>query len=255
MMATHMTGGSVERTHVGFPGERRRLSDVLAELASMSGEALDVAEMLQVACERSREVLDADGAVIQLSVDGVTLEVAGQAGAVGDATRCSEPPTEPCADILRTGVSHALSAAVVDPRYPTYATSLREMGIASTAAVPLRHGEGVIGVLALVRTSGDDFVASIVDDAQHIADVVAANVVVDKTLRAALAVRDQLEHALQARVVVEQAKGMVAAELGVSINDALDMIRRYARAQHLRLADVAGDIVERTLAVTVLRST
>jgi GAF domain-containing protein len=240
---------------VQLPGERRRLSDVLAELASMSGESFDVADMLQVVCDRSREVLDADGAVVLLSVDGASLEVAGHAGVVGDEARCSEPPARPCVDVLRSGASHALAAAVVDPRYPTYSTSLREMGLTSTATVPLRYGEGVIGVLALVRTGGDDFAPSIVDDAQHIADVVAANIVVGKTLRAALAVRDQLEHALQARVVVEQAKGMVAADLGVGIVDALETIRQYARGQHLRLSDVATDIVERKLAVAVLRST
>jgi GAF domain-containing protein len=240
---------------VGVAGEGRRLSDVLAELASMSGEALDVADMLQVACERAREVLGADGAVVLLSVDGVALEVAGQAGTLGDEASCAEPPSRPCIDVLGTGEPHVLSASTVDPRYPTYAKSLREMGLTSTAVVPLRHAEVVIGVLALVRTRGDDFVASVVDDAQHIADVLAANVVVDKTLRAALAVRTQLEHALQARVVVEQAKGMVAAELGVTIADALDMLRRYARGEHRRLADVATEIVERTMAVAALSPT
>jgi GAF domain-containing protein len=240
---------------VGLTGERRRLTDVLAELASMSGESLDVMEMLHVACERSRVVLGADGSAVLLSVDGATLDVAGQAGVLGDEGRCSEPPTHPCVDVLRTGTAHVLSAGTVDPRYPTYAESLREMGLSSTAAVPLRHGETVIGVLALIRTMGPDFTASSIDDAQHIADVVAANVVVGQTLRAARAVRDQLEHALQARVVVEQAKGMVAAELSVSIVDALEMIRRFARGKHLRLADVATDIVERTLPVALLRAT
>jgi GAF domain-containing protein len=239
---------------VGFTGEHRRLSDVLAELAAMSGEAPDVTDMVHIACERSLEVLGADGAVVLLSVDGVSLEVAAQAGTVGDEERCVLPPAHPCEDVLRTGVPHVLSARVVDPDFPTYATSLREMGLASTAVVPLRHGDDVIGVLALIRTIGDDFPAAMLADAQHIADVVAANLVIDKTLRAALAVRAQLEHALQARVVVEQAKGMVAAELGVSIVVALDMIRRFARTKHLRLADVATDIVERTLPVALLRA-
>lgn len=229
------------------------LADALAELASLSVDPFGVDAMVHVACERAREVLEADGAALLLSVDGVGLQVAGHSGTIGDTSLLPEPPEHPCIEVLHTGVAHTGSVDVPDVRFPAYHDALRTMGITSTVTLPLRHGGTVIGTLSVVRTGGADFDGSTVENGQRIADVVAASLVREQTLHAALAVSAQLEHALQARVVVEQAKGMVSAELDVSITAALEMIRKFARRQHLRLADVALDIVERKLPIALLR--
>lgn len=239
--------------HVAIEGEGTVLADALAELASLSVEPFDVAAMVHVACDRAVEVLDVDGAVLLLSVDGVTLDVAGQAGAVGDESRLAATPDRPCLEVLRTGVPHVTSVDAVDQQFPRYPEALRAMELCATAELPLRHGESIVGVFAMIRVTGDPFDAMTVANGQRMADVVAASIVREQHLRAALAVSAQLEHALQARVVVEQAKGMVAAELGVSIQVALEMIRQFARRQHLRMADVALDIVERRLPIGLLR--
>jgi GAF domain-containing protein len=238
---------------VAMGGDGALLADALAELVLLSVEPFDVTAMVHVACDRARGVFDADGVALLLSVDGETLELAGHAGVLGDESKRSGPADRPCLDVLRTGEPHLFSAEVVDAAYPGYAGALREMGIQSTATVPLRHAGTVIGTLVFIRTDGVDFDADTIENGQRLADVVAASIVKEQTLRAARAVSAQLEHALQARVVVEQAKGMVAAELGVSIAMSLEMIRQFARRHHLRLADVALDIVERKLPIALVR--
>lgn len=229
----------------------RLLSAALVELASTT-DTLDVMETVHLGCDKARVVCDADGAVVMLSTDGRTLEVAGQSGFVGDAAACAEPPDQPCLDVITSGEPQAFRAGHVDDRYPRYANALREMGIARTLSVPLHHRSTVIGTLVLVRTADAEFDESTCGDAQLLADAIASNLVREQTLRAALAVTAQLEHALHARVVVEQAKGLVAGELQVSIDDALECLRQFARRQHLRLADVADDVVNRKLPTLLL---
>jgi GAF domain-containing protein len=229
----------------------RLLSAALVELAS-TADTVDVMEMVHLGCDKARAVCDADGAVVMLSIDGHALDVAGQSGFVGDPSACTEPPEQPCVDVITSGESQTFRAGDVDGRYPRYANALREMGIARTLSVPLHHRSTVVGTLVLVRTDDIEFDAGTCGDAQLLADAIAINLVREQTLRAALAVTAQLEHALHARVVVEQAKGLVAGELQVSIDDALECLRQFARRQHLRLADVADDVVSRKLPTLLL---
>jgi hypothetical protein len=85
--------------------------------------------------------------------------------------------------------------------------------------------------------------------------VIAAGMAATRRCGARLAVSAQLEHALQARVVIEQAKGMVAAELRMSVDEALDCIRQFTRATATCGSPTcAADIVARELSVERLRT-
>jgi AmiR/NasT family two-component response regulator len=54
--------------------------------------------------------------------------------------------------------------------------------------------------------------------------------------------RAQLEHALQSRVVIEQAKGIIAERHGLELDEAFDLIRRAARSQRMKLHDFVARI-------------
>jgi GAF domain-containing protein len=228
------------------------LSDVLAELASAAADPFDVAELVHVACQRSCEVLGCDGAIILLSVDGVALDVAGAVGLTGDIDRICTIEPGPCREAIATS-SVVRFADEVPDAFPEYAATVSAFGFRRTMSVPLRHGESIIGTLTLVRCHPTDFSTDTEGDAVRVADVVASSIVRGKALQEALAVRSQLEHALTARVVVEQAKGMAAAELRVSVEEAAELIRAFARDRRIRMAEVAADIVERTLPIALLR--
>lgn len=234
--------------------EPRHLAEVLAELASLTPDPFDVVELVQLACERAVEALDVDGAVITLTVDGSPLALVGAAGQSGAAETLLAIDLTPCSEAVATGrvvtFDHRFDAA----RFPEFSATAGPLGLRHSLAMPLRNGEQILGMLSLMRLRDQAFDEGIADGARQITEVVVARVLQAETLRAAMAVREQLEHALQARVVIEQAKGMVAAELGVSIDEALALIRTFSRSQHLRLADVSGDIVSRKLPMMLLRS-
>ncbi len=230
------------------------LADALTELASLGADPFDVSELVQRATERACQVLDADGAIVLLSLDGYDLQPAGSSGQVGDVDALLEHEGVPCRMAMQTGRVVAYLEEEAHERFPDYAALASDAGIRRVLSVPLHHRDGVLGTLSMVRTSTTDFTEPEVTAAQRLADVLAASIVREQALLEARALSAQLEHALHARVVIEQAKGMVAAELRTTVDDALEHIRSFARSRHLRLVDVASDIVERTLPVAVLRS-
>ena len=232
--------------------ETRVLADALTELALLSADPFDVSELLHLATDRAREVLSADGSLVLLSIDGDGLHPAGASGHVGDVDAILETEGVPCRHSLRTGEVVFFDAERAGDQFPDYAALAAASGIKRVLSVPLKHAETVFGTLSVARRAPRDFDEDDASALRQLADVVTSSMVRERTLREALAVTAQLEHALQARVVIEQAKGMVAAELRVTVDEALDCIRRFARARQLRLADVAGDIVARQLSTAAL---
>jgi AmiR/NasT family two-component response regulator len=69
----------------------------------------------------------------------------------------------------------------------------------------------------------------------------------ERALRENAVVREQLQSALNSRIVIEQAKGVVAHGAGVSIDESFDLIRGYARSHRLGISEVAAQLVARTL--------
>jgi AmiR/NasT family two-component response regulator len=54
----------------------------------------------------------------------------------------------------------------------------------------------------------------------------------------------QLERALQSRVLIEQAKGMLAERYGIGMEEAFDLLRRAARSSRTRIHYVAAEVLE-----------
>ena len=228
-------------------GETRLLADALTELALLSADPFDVPELLHLATDRARDVLEADGSLVLLSLDGEGLHTAGSSGAMGDVDAIMATEGVPCRQSLRTGEVVVFDAEKAVDQFPDYAALAAASGIKRVLSVPLKHGTTVLGTLSVARGEPRDFDQDDAAALRQLGDVVTSGLVRERTLREALAVTAQLEHALKARVVIEQAKGMVAAELHITVDEALEQIRRFARSRHLRLADVAGDIVGREL--------
>ncbi|MEA3019729.1 MAG: hypothetical protein QOI47_1253 [Actinomycetota bacterium] len=230
------------------------LTGVLAELAGLAAEPFDVGELVHRVSERAARALDCDGAIVLLSIDGETLEAAGSSAGMLGVDKLLALTTTPCHTAMRSGKVVLFPAEGASPQFAEFAALADHYGVLGTMAVPLRHRDAAIGVVCLVRTREARFGASTIEAAQQLAAVIASLIVREKAHRASVAVTEQLQHALDVRVVIEQAKGMVAAELGITVDEALDRIRPFARRRQLELAQVAADIVSRTLPITLLRA-
>ena len=159
----------------------------------------------------------------------------------------------PCLDCYRTGrpvVNQDLAA--VDGRWPRFAAEALAAGFRSVHALPMRLRGTVIGALNLFHVEPGEMRPADVDAAQAFADVATIAILQHRAALEAQVLNEQLNHALNTRIVIEQAKGMVAERAGLDMEQAFATLRNHARNHNLRLVDVAGDVISGALAVSAL---
>jgi GAF domain-containing protein len=155
----------------------------------------------------------------------------------------------PCLDCYRDGASVSVSdLAETAGRWPVFAAAAAgEPLFRAVHAVPLRERGEAIGVLSLLRHGRGAVPADDLTVGQALADVVTVAILQERAIRRAEVRNGQLQVALTSRVVIEQAKGVLAQHAMLSMDRAFDLMRRYARASNERLSEVARAITERTL--------
>ena len=125
-------------------------------------------------------------------------------------------------------------------------------GFPSVCAVPLRLKDVVLGCLNLFMSESVSLSAADVALAQALADVASIAIIQDQATREAAIREGQLQHALNSRIAIEQAKGMVAERVGVDMDAAFSILRRFARNNNRGLTEVAGALVNGTLKIDAL---
>jgi hypothetical protein len=156
----------------------------------------------------------------------------------------------PCLDCCRLAAPvtcQDLRPVAAGNRWPRFAARARDGGLGSVYAVPLRHGRRTLGALALFRTAPGalpDLDAAL---ARALAEAAAGGLLRERALADSERLTGQLQQALDSRVVVEQAKGVLAERWGVRPDTAFTALRGYARSRRARLADLARQVVDHTL--------
>jgi hypothetical protein len=129
-------------------------------------------------------------------------------------------------------------------RWPAFAKRAAEYHYRSVCALPLRLREERVGALNLFRDEPGGLAAVDVAVGQALADVATIGILHQRVLTRAELISQQLQMALNTRVVVEQAKGVLAERGNIDMDQAFALLRSYARRSRQRLADVAHDVVE-----------
>lgn len=162
----------------------------------------------------------------------------------------------PCLDCVRTGtaVSSADLAAEVD-RWPLFVPAALDAGFRSVAAVPLRLRDQTIGGLNMFDARAQPVETQAQRLAQAFADVATIGILQRRSLHRSTQVAEQLQYALNSRVAIEQAKGVLAERNAVSLDVAFAGLRRYARDHNLKLTDVALSVVRGELDPATLAET
>ena len=150
----------------------------------------------------------------------------------------------PCLDCVRTGTAVISGDLDADRgRWPLFASFALEAGFRSVAALPLRLREQTIGGLNLFDGRAVPVPPDDQQLAQALADVATIGILQQRTAHRSAMLNDHLQRALNSRVVVEQAKGVLAERNGMSMETAFDALRQYARDQNVKLTDLAVAIV------------
>ncbi len=220
------------------------LMQTLSEFASTLVQDFTISDVLHDLAERATAVVGADSA-------GVSLQHAGQlrfAAALDE--RCSKlervqesEQVGPGVDALRAGEVVAVAALAEAPGWGAYGRAARETGIAAIAGIPMRLGDEKIGTLNLYSNTRREWSEDDLDAARVLADIASSYVINASKLARQRRLNEQLQEALTSRIVIEQAKGILAAERGISIDRAFELLRRHARSHRASLRSVAEAVV------------
>jgi GAF domain-containing protein len=217
------------------------------DLADTLVRDFEILEFLDLLCRRCVEVLDVAAAGVLLADKGGALRLV---AASSEAMRVLEVfevqhDEGPCLEAYRSGeqietgdLSHASS------RWPRFAPKAVEAGFRRAFGFPLRLRTDRIGALNLFRTTATDLDAADIRAAQALADIAAIGILQERALREANALSEQLQHALNSRVTIEQAKGMVVSKLGIGMGEAFERLRGHSRHQNILLRDVAAAVID-----------
>ena len=231
------------------------LARTFVELADTLVADFDVVELLTVLTDGCVDVLDVGAAGLMLAAPEGDLRVMASSS---DATRVLElfelqSQEGPCLDCYRTGqpvVNQDL--ATVNGRWPRFAAEALAGGFRSVHALPMRLRGTVIGALNLFHIEPGEMRQADVAVAQAMADVATIGVLQHRAALEAQVLNEQLNHALNSRIVIEQAKGIIAEREGLNMEQAFSTLRNHARHHNLRLLDVASDVIDGTVAASAL---
>jgi GAF domain-containing protein len=131
--------------------------------------------------------------------------------------------------------------------WPRFAPVARQAGFRSVNAFPLRLRDRILGALNLFDAEPRRLDQADVVAAQALADIATIGLLQYRTITDAHALARHLSAALESRIAIEQAKGVIAERLNVGMDEAFERLRRYARSRRRRLSEVAEEVVAGTL--------
>jgi len=228
------------------------LSETFVELTDTMVADFDLIDFLHVLTTRSVELLDVSAAGLLLADPRGELRVV---AASSEAARVLElfqlqSDQGPCLDCFRSGRPVSATDLRADQRWPRFAAAAEQAGFRAVQALPMRLRDQVIGALNLFRGTVGAFDPEVVHVGQALADVATISLLHDRSMRRTDTLNEQLQTALNSRVVIEQAKGKLAERLGVDVNQAFALLRDQARNRNQRLSDVARAFVDGNQAIS-----
>ena len=220
------------------------------ELADTLVDDYDVIAFLDTLARRVTDVLDVTACGLVL-VDhrGVLNLVA----ASSDNSRMLElmqlqNSEGPCLDCYTSGGPvHCADLAEGRIQWPRFALAALERGFRGVHALPMRLRDSVIGAMNLFTSRVQPLEPDRIELGQALADVATIGIMHERTLRQYEVVTEQLQTALNSRILIEQAKGVLAERLGTSIDEAFSLLRKYARNRNEKLVDIARAIIDNDL--------
>jgi transcriptional regulator with GAF, ATPase, and Fis domain len=231
------------------------LSETFVELTDTMVAGFDVIDFLHVLTDRSVQLLDVSAAGLLLADPRGELRVV---AASSEAARLLElfqlqSDQGPCLDCFRSGQPVAAADLAAEARrWPRFAAAAGQAGFAAVQALPMRLRAQVIGALNLFRADRGPFDPGDIRVGQALADVATISLLHERSMRHSDALNEQLQTALNSRVVIEQAKGKLAERLGLDMAQAFSLLRDSARARNLRLSALAQSFVDGSEPLTSL---
>jgi transcriptional regulator with GAF, ATPase, and Fis domain len=232
----------------------QRVWQAFVQLADTLTADFDVIDFLHTLAQHCADLLGVSACGILLADHTGRLNLVAASTEQARLLELSQAQMEegPCVDAYRTRTSVSCpDLAAARDRWPAFTEAALSAGFAAVHALPMRLREQAIGALGLYSTRPARLSGQSAELGQALADVATIGILHERALHHQEVVTEQLQKALHSRITIEQAKGVVAERLHVSIDEAFTLIRAHARNHNLKLADAARAITEGELDITL----
>ena len=224
----------------------RRVREIFIELTDTLVVDFDVIEFLDRLATRCAEVLGVTACGILLVDHNGRLNLVAASTEQARLLELSQLQNSegPCLDAFHTG-RPVMRADLTDgeQRWPTFSAAAVEAGFVAVHALPMRLRAETLGAVNLFGATAGSLAPDTIELGQAMADAATIGIVHQRALARQEVVAEQLQAALNSRIVIEQAKGFMTHRLGVTVEDAFAVLRDYARAHNRKLTEVAADVV------------
>jgi hypothetical protein len=228
----------------------QRLARVFVELADTLVAQFDMIDFMHTLTERCVELLSADAAGLMLADQRGNLRVIASSAEPARLVELFEVQHSegPCLDCFHSGhqvvnVDHDEMRA----RWPGFAAQAAELGFQSAHALPMRLRDDVIGAVNLFTRASRRLSADDIAVGQAMADVATIGLLQERVGRQKDVLAEQLQMALNSRILIEQAKGVLAERSRITPTEAFVVMRSFARRQARPLTSVAAAVIDHTL--------
>ena len=206
----------------------------------------DIGDVLDLLATQVPRVLGVDAGGVTLRDPQGTTGYAAASDERAAATEKTEATLDqgPCIGCMVDAEIKVVTDLQTDLRWPSYREAVLPFGWRTVLGVPLMVDSECIGGLDVYGAQPKQWEQGELDDARLLADMATSYIVHAKALRESRTLAQQLQHALDSRVVIEQAKGMLAVRLNMDVGQAFELLRRQARSSNMPLRKVAQQVVD-----------
>lgn len=230
----------------------RAVRDTFVELADTLVDEFDVIDFLDNLTNRAVELLDVTACGVMLIDHNETMNVVAASTEQARLLELFELQNVegPCLDCYRTGTATgSADLSLANDRWPRFATAARAAGFASVEAVPLRLREEVIGAMNLFSNHPRELDPDTIELGRALADVATIGILHERAVRRREVLAEQLQGALDSRILIEQAKGVLAERHQSSVSDGFQAMHAYARHHNKKLMSVARAVIDGELII------
>ena len=228
----------------------RDVTNAFVSVASSLATGYDVVDLLSTLTTECAQLLDVASAGLLLADQLGVLHVLAASSEHARLLEVTQLKGDegPCVDCYRTGKPIAVpDLDDVVLRWPLFVAAAQSVGFASVHALPMRLGSNVLGALGLFGTTAGALNDDDLSLGQALADVASVALVQDTSAADKAVINEHLQRALTRRVIIEQAKGVIAQQGQLEMGVAFEVLRRYARNNDLRVTNVAHAVTSRSL--------
>lgn len=226
--------------------QEQALARAFVQLADTLVTDFDLIDLFNGLCADCVQIVGVDAAGLMLTDQRGALQVVAASSETAHLLELFQLQAGqgPCVECYRTSAPVGADDLSTDRRWPRFSRRAREHGFTAAHALPMRLREETIGGLNLFHHQPRAMTEHELSICQALADVATIAILSERRLRDRATLTEQLQHALNSRIVIEQAKGLLAGRGHIGLDEAFTALRSHARATSTRLTDLARSVVD-----------